>query len=182
MRRSTAFALPAVPMSAASWPTPTTADGAAALLRAAPRVDILVNNLGIYEIKNFADITDEDWRRYFEINVLSGVRLAREYFPGMLKQNWGRIIFISSESALLVPGGHDPLRHDQDGAALDLAWPRGADQGNQGDGQFGPARPDAVRRHCRLPEEHRQQSRSAGRGDRSRILRQSAGVFAAPDG
>ena len=82
-----------------------TADGAAALLDAAPRVDILVNNLGIYEIKDFADITDEDWRRYFEINVLSGVRLAREYFPGMLKQNWGRIIFISSESALLVPGG-----------------------------------------------------------------------------
>jgi NAD(P)-dependent dehydrogenase (short-subunit alcohol dehydrogenase family) len=81
-----------------------TAEGAAALLNAAPRLDILVNNLGIYETKNFAEITDEDWRRYFEVNVLSGVRLARDYFPGMLERNWGRIIFISSESALLTPG------------------------------------------------------------------------------
>ena len=80
------------------------AEGAAALLNAAPRLDILVNNLGIYETKNFAEITDEDWRRYFDVNVLSGVRLAREYLPGMLEQNWGRIIFISSESALLTPG------------------------------------------------------------------------------
>jgi NAD(P)-dependent dehydrogenase (short-subunit alcohol dehydrogenase family) len=82
----------------------STAEGAAALLNAAPRLDILVNNLGIYETKNFAEITDEDWRRYFDVNVLSGVRLAREYLPGMLERNWGRIIFISSESALLTPG------------------------------------------------------------------------------
>jgi len=81
-----------------------TAEGAAALRRAVPEVDILVNNLGIYEIKPFADLTDADWVRYFETNVLSGVRLAREYFPGMLERNWGRIIFISSESALLTPG------------------------------------------------------------------------------
>jgi NAD(P)-dependent dehydrogenase (short-subunit alcohol dehydrogenase family) len=83
---------------------PATKRGADILLGAVPHVDILVNNLGIYEIKSFADITDEDWRQYFEMNVLSGVRLARDYFPGMLKQNWGRIIFISSESALVVPG------------------------------------------------------------------------------
>jgi NAD(P)-dependent dehydrogenase (short-subunit alcohol dehydrogenase family) len=82
----------------------STAEGAAALLNAAPRLDILVNDLGIYETKNFAEITDEDWRRYFDVNVLSGVRLAREYLPGMLERNWGRIIFISSESALLTPG------------------------------------------------------------------------------
>ena len=75
-----------------------TAAGASTLRHAAPRLDILVNNLGIYETKNFAEITDEDWRRYFEVNVLSGVRLAREYLPGMLERNWGRIIFISSES------------------------------------------------------------------------------------
>jgi NAD(P)-dependent dehydrogenase (short-subunit alcohol dehydrogenase family) len=81
----------------------STAEGAAALLKAAPRLDVLVNNLGIYEIKSFAEITDEDWRRYFEVNVLGGVRLAREYLPGMLERNWGRIIFISSESALLTP-------------------------------------------------------------------------------
>jgi len=87
---------------------PATSTGADILLRAVPRVDILVNNLGIYEIKSFTDITDDDWRHYFEVNVLSGVRLARGYFPGMLKQNWGRIIFVSSESALVVPG---PMIH-----------------------------------------------------------------------
>jgi NAD(P)-dependent dehydrogenase (short-subunit alcohol dehydrogenase family) len=81
-----------------------TEEGAAALVRATPQVDILVNNLGIYEIKDFAAITDADWRRYFEVNVLSGARLARAYFPGMLKRNWGRIIFISSESGLVTPG------------------------------------------------------------------------------
>jgi NAD(P)-dependent dehydrogenase (short-subunit alcohol dehydrogenase family) len=81
-----------------------TAEGAAALRRAVPEVDILVNNLGIYEIKPFAEVSDADWLRYFETNVLSGVRLAREYFPGMLERNWGRIIFISSESGLMTPG------------------------------------------------------------------------------
>jgi NAD(P)-dependent dehydrogenase (short-subunit alcohol dehydrogenase family) len=81
-----------------------TEEGAAALVRATPSVDILVNNLGIYEIKVFAAITDADWRNYFEVNVLSGTRLARAYFPGMLERNWGRIIFISSESALVTPG------------------------------------------------------------------------------
>jgi NAD(P)-dependent dehydrogenase (short-subunit alcohol dehydrogenase family) len=81
-----------------------TAEGAAALLQAAPDVDVLVNNLGIYEIKPFSEITDDDWRRYFEVNVLSGARLARQYFPGMLKRNWGRVVFISSESGLVTPG------------------------------------------------------------------------------
>ena len=81
-----------------------TAEGAAALVSAFPRVDILVNNLGIYESKPFVDITDADWRALFEVNVLSGARLARAYFPGMLAQNWGRVIFISSESALMIPG------------------------------------------------------------------------------
>jgi NAD(P)-dependent dehydrogenase (short-subunit alcohol dehydrogenase family) len=81
-----------------------TAEGAAALLKAAPDVDVLVNNVGIYEIKPFGAITDDDWRRYFEVNVLSGARLARQYFPGMLKRDWGRIIFISSESGLVTPG------------------------------------------------------------------------------
>jgi NAD(P)-dependent dehydrogenase (short-subunit alcohol dehydrogenase family) len=80
-----------------------TAVGAAALLTAVPSVDILVNNLGIYESKPFADITDDDWRKLFEVNVLSGARLARAYFPGMLAQNWGRVIFISSESSLMIP-------------------------------------------------------------------------------
>jgi len=82
---------------------PGTAEGAAALIEAVPSVDILVNNLGIYEAKLFTEITDEDWLRFFEINVLSGVRLSRHYFPQMLAANWGRVIFIASESALLIP-------------------------------------------------------------------------------
>jgi NAD(P)-dependent dehydrogenase (short-subunit alcohol dehydrogenase family) len=68
-----------------------------------PHADILVNNLGIFEPKPFLEIPDSDWLRFFEVNVLSGVRLSRHYLPGMLKKNWGRIIFISSESAQLIP-------------------------------------------------------------------------------
>lgn len=68
-----------------------------------PAVDILVNNLGIYEVRAFTEITDEDWLRLFEVNVLSGVRLSRFYLPKMLKNNWGRIVFVSSESGLQIP-------------------------------------------------------------------------------
>jgi NAD(P)-dependent dehydrogenase (short-subunit alcohol dehydrogenase family) len=77
-----------------------TAEGAAALIAEVKQVDILVNNLGIYESKPFAEISDADWQKYFEVNVLSGARLARAYFPGMLERNWGRVIFISSETGL----------------------------------------------------------------------------------
>ena len=80
-----------------------TREGAAAVVRALPEVDILINNLGIFEPKAFVDITDEDWEHIFEINVLSGVRLSRQYLPVMLKKNWGRIVFISSESAVNIP-------------------------------------------------------------------------------
>ena len=66
-------------------------------------VDILVNNMGIFEPKEFFEIPDEDWTRFFEVNVMSGVRLSRHYMPGMLSRNWGRILFISSESALNTP-------------------------------------------------------------------------------
>ena len=68
-----------------------------------PEVEILVNNLGIFEPKPFEDIPDEDWLRLFEVNVLSGVRLARLFLPGMKRRNWGRIIFISSESGIQIP-------------------------------------------------------------------------------
>jgi NAD(P)-dependent dehydrogenase (short-subunit alcohol dehydrogenase family) len=68
-----------------------------------PDVEILVNNLGIFEPKPFEQIPDDDWRRFFEINVLSGVRLSRLYLPGMKKRNWGRIVFISSESGIQIP-------------------------------------------------------------------------------
>ena len=99
----------------------STAAGCKALLAALPDVDILINNAGIFEPKGFFDIPDEDWSRFFEVNVMSGVRLSRAYMPGMLKRNWGRIVFISSESALQHSEGNDPLRHDQDRAACDLA-------------------------------------------------------------
>ena len=79
------------------------AEGCVELFSQLPKVDILVNNLGIFEAKLFAHISDEDWRRFFEVNVLSGVRLSRQYLPGMLKNNWGRILFISSESAVQIP-------------------------------------------------------------------------------
>jgi NAD(P)-dependent dehydrogenase (short-subunit alcohol dehydrogenase family) len=68
-----------------------------------PAVNILVNNLGIYEPKPFEEIPDEDWLRFFEINVMSGIRLARAYLPQMKEQNWGRIVFISSESGIQIP-------------------------------------------------------------------------------
>jgi NAD(P)-dependent dehydrogenase (short-subunit alcohol dehydrogenase family) len=77
--------------------------GARAVIARFPSVDILVNNLGIFEPKAFEAIPDEDWFRFFEVNVLSGVRLSRHYIGYMKQVNWGRIVFISSESALQVP-------------------------------------------------------------------------------
>jgi NAD(P)-dependent dehydrogenase (short-subunit alcohol dehydrogenase family) len=80
-----------------------TARGAARVLAEVPQVDVLVNNVGIFEAKPFAEISDEDWLRIFETNVLSGVRLSRGYLPAMARAGWGRVIFISSESALQIP-------------------------------------------------------------------------------
>jgi NAD(P)-dependent dehydrogenase (short-subunit alcohol dehydrogenase family) len=79
------------------------AEGVAGLVSRVAETDILVNNLGIFEPKPFEAITDDDWHRYFDVNVLSGIRLARAYLPGMLRRNWGRIVFISSESGLNIP-------------------------------------------------------------------------------
>ncbi|HSS69746.1 MAG TPA: SDR family oxidoreductase [Casimicrobiaceae bacterium] len=73
------------------------------IARGHPDVEILINNLGTFEAKPFEAISDDDWRSFFEINVLSGVRLARLYLPAMMRRNWGRIIFISSESAVQIP-------------------------------------------------------------------------------
>ena len=80
-----------------------TAGGTRTAIERFPEVDILVNNLGIFEAKPFEDIPDADWLRFFEVNLLSGVRLSRHYLPGMKKRNWGRIVFISSESAIQIP-------------------------------------------------------------------------------
>lgn len=79
------------------------AEGVAALAKTLPDVDILVNNVGIYEPKPFDEITDDDWTHIFDVNVMSGIRLSRQYLSGMLKRNWGRIIFISSESGVNIP-------------------------------------------------------------------------------
>jgi NAD(P)-dependent dehydrogenase (short-subunit alcohol dehydrogenase family) len=79
------------------------AGGAEKVIARLPAVDVVVNNVGIFEPKPFTEIPDADWYRFFEVNVMSGVRLARHYLSGMLKKNWGRILFISSESAVQIP-------------------------------------------------------------------------------
>jgi NAD(P)-dependent dehydrogenase (short-subunit alcohol dehydrogenase family) len=73
------------------------------LISRLPEVDILVNNVAIFEPKQFINIPDEDWFKFFDVNVMSGIRLSRAYFDKMIQKNWGRIIFISSESAIQIP-------------------------------------------------------------------------------
>ena len=80
-----------------------TAEGAAALVAAVPAPDILVNNVGIFNPQDFFEVSDEEWTRFFEVNVMSGVRLSRAYAQGMAERGWGRIVFISSESAINIP-------------------------------------------------------------------------------
>lgn len=80
-----------------------TAQGCEQAVAALPHVDILVNNLGVYGPQDFFDTSDEEWERFFQVNVMSGVRLSRAYLPGMAKQGWGRVLFLSSESGLNIP-------------------------------------------------------------------------------
>lgn len=80
-----------------------TSEGCSALVSAHPCCDVLVNNLGTYGRRDFFETPDEEWIRYFEVNVLSGVRLARSYLPSMIEKSWGRVVFVSSESALNIP-------------------------------------------------------------------------------
>ena len=79
------------------------AEGCAKLVESVTSTDILVNNVGIYGPQDFFETPDEEWARFFEINVMSGVRLSRAYLPGMMRQRWGRVVFLSSESALNIP-------------------------------------------------------------------------------
>ena len=81
----------------------STAEGCNSITSAHPVIDILVNNAATFEAKDFFDIPDKDWSFYFDTNVLSGIRLSRALMPGMLQRNWGRIVFISSESAVQIP-------------------------------------------------------------------------------
>lgn len=80
-----------------------TAEGCQALVDAEPSADILVNNVGLFGPQDFFDTPDDDWQQFFDVNVMSGVRLSRAYLPGMEKKGWGRVIFISSESGLNIP-------------------------------------------------------------------------------
>lgn len=80
-----------------------TTEGVAALVEAVPHVDVLVNNAGVFDQKPFGEIDDADWQRFWDVNVMSGVRLSRAYVGGMVEAGWGRIVFISSESALHIP-------------------------------------------------------------------------------
>jgi NAD(P)-dependent dehydrogenase (short-subunit alcohol dehydrogenase family) len=81
----------------------STAAGCSALTAQLPDIDVLVNNMGIFEPRAFEEISDADWMRFFETNVMSGVRLSRHYLAGMRSRNWGRVVFVSSESALQIP-------------------------------------------------------------------------------
>jgi len=124
-----------------------TAAGTEKLLQQFPAVDILVNNLGIFEPKPFGEITDDDWRRFFEVNVLSGVRLSRAYLPGMKTHNWGRVVFISSESGINTPA---EMIHYGMTKTAQLAVSRGLAQSCAGTGVTvnavlpGPTRSDGV--------------------------------------
>lgn len=123
------------------------AQGCAKLLAEVPQVDILVNNLGIFEPKPFVEIPDEDWLRFYEVNVMSGVRMSRHYLPGMLSNNWGRVIFVSSESALQIP---DEMVHYGMTKAAQVALSRGMAECTKGSGVTvntvlpGPTRSEGV--------------------------------------
>ncbi|MCI2416064.1 SDR family oxidoreductase [Saccharopolyspora sp. K220] len=80
-----------------------TEQGAAQVVEAVPDVDVLINNLGIFGAQSPLDITDDEWRRYFEVNVLAAIRLTRAYLPGMVERGWGRIQYIASDSAVVIP-------------------------------------------------------------------------------
>ncbi len=108
-----------------------TTAGVARLVAAQPDVDILVNNVGIFEPKAFEDIPDADWLRFFEVNVMSGVRLSRHYLPRMKSRNWGRVIFISSESAINIP---DEMIHYGMTKTAQLAISRGLAETTAGTG------------------------------------------------
>jgi len=125
----------------------STPEGCEAILTAVPNVDILVNNAGIFEPKPFFEISDADWTRFFETNVMSGVRLSRAYMPGMIERNWGRIIFISSESGLQIP---KEMIHYGLTKTAQLALSRGLAEQSAGSGVTvnavlpGPTRSDGV--------------------------------------
>ena len=143
-----------------------TAEGVAALTAALPQVDILINNLGIYESKAFGAISDADWSRLFEVNVMSGVRLSRAYLPRHARRRLGADHLHLERIRDRDTGGHDPLRHHQNGTAFDRTRPRSTDARHKGNRQFGPARADPVRRDRGVPAQPGKRSGRADGADR----------------
>jgi NADP-dependent 3-hydroxy acid dehydrogenase YdfG len=142
-----------------------------------PEVEILVNNLGIFEPKPFENIPDEDWRRLFEVNVLSGVRLARLFLPGMKRRNWGRIIFISSESGIQIPSEmiHYGMTKT---AARCLARACRSGSWNRHYREFNIARTDEVARGRRFRRIAREVGGKVVGRVRARVFRKGAADFA----
>lgn len=135
-----------------------TADGCRMVIEALPELDILVNNVGIFEPKSFGEIPDEDWFRLFETNVMSGVRLSRHYLAGMKTRNWGRVIFVSSESAIQIP---EEMIHYGMTKTAQVAISRGMAETTRGTGVTvnsvlpGPCRSEGVERFVGLIAEQR---------------------------
>ena len=148
----------------------STAEGVAELVRQLPEVDILVNNLGIFEPKPFEEIPDEDWLRFFEVNVMSGVRLTRHYLPGMKARNWGRIVFVSSESGVQIPA---EMIHYGMTKTAQLAIARGVAEIGRRDGHHGQQRAAGSDRIGGRGPVRGRPGEAAGRGPR-RSLRPSS--------
>lgn len=123
----------------------STEDGVTALIAAVPTADVLVNNLGIFNDKDFFSVPDDEWMHFYNVNVLSGVRLARHYAPGMTEQGWGRIIFVSSESGVAIPWRHDQLRRHQSRESGGLSWSGETTGGDRCDRQRHSARANLYR-------------------------------------
>jgi NAD(P)-dependent dehydrogenase (short-subunit alcohol dehydrogenase family) len=129
----------------------SSAEGCNALIAAEPEIDILVNNVGIFKVQSFFDIEDADWLRMFETNVLSGIRLSRHYAPRMRERGWGRVIFISSESALNIPKDMVHYGDDQCRATGGITRTGRGNGGQRHDGECCAAGSDPQRGRRYLP-------------------------------